>query len=675
MVRNPFSITKANDLSDEQIRDYWVDLAPGGGFESLISPRELMPKLFLGGKGSGKTHIFRYFSFPLQCVRTDSKAILDKVMEDGYLGIYVRCRGLDASRFSGKAQDREKWTYLFSYYMDLWLAYHVLGILQKLTDEGGLDFSGVSTEFSTNVLALFESDESRPLKTVGDLREFIRALQKQVDYSVNKAAITGQLDEEIRVSPGRLVFGIPKILASFVPELDQITFLYLIDELENIEAGQQQYINTLIRERQGYVTFRLGVRTYGMRTYKTLAADEKIISGSEYDPVYLDEHLRIAKKEYRKFSRDLVVSRLRQAGFVDRSKNKSVDVDGFFTVECGDSQGGFDTTFVRAKEGEREYFRKLRERLEIGLSRNISPGLSSPSDVHTVIDRLRLPDDPILEKINILLLYRAWNCKSNLIDSSGQIAKACARYREYGKEKTSYSYAVQHFSSDMYAQVCREYHRRFHYRGLATFINLSDGIPRNLLILLKTIYKWAVFAGEDPFGSLPISTRSQDRGVLETTDWFFRDAPVGGGRAAHNARTVVSRLGELFRALLYADKPPECSLNTFSASTTDLSVEKIVEVATDFSLLVKIPRGQKNKNTRGVDNKYQLNKMLVPRWGLPLARRGAISLSGKEVRIVFDPSAEEEFNTIKKIRVARANFPFRFAKKESKFSTPSLFDD
>lgn len=66
---NPFSLTKANDLTNDQIQDLWVDVgsseAPNSLFNSgrFASP---MPTFILGGKGSGKTHLMRYASYALQ---------------------------------------------------------------------------------------------------------------------------------------------------------------------------------------------------------------------------------------------------------------------------------------------------------------------------------------------------------------------------------------------------------------------------------------------------------------------------------------------------------------------------------------------------------------------------------------------------------------------------------
>lgn len=118
MSENPFEVTKAVDFTDEEIAATWVDL-PGGGFKSLVDPRSPMPRFLVGGKGGGRTHLLRYFSYPLQCLRhTDDR--IKGIQSDGYVGIYFRCGGLNSSRFAGKRQDEDTWATVFSYYTEVW---------------------------------------------------------------------------------------------------------------------------------------------------------------------------------------------------------------------------------------------------------------------------------------------------------------------------------------------------------------------------------------------------------------------------------------------------------------------------------------------------------------------------------------------------------------------------
>ena len=119
-MEKPFDITKAVDFTDAQIADTWVDLR-GNGFLDLVNPQSPMPLILLGGKGSGRTHLMRYCSYSLQKLRSRNRDLIEYIRSQKYLGIYMRCEGLNAGRFEGKGQSLEAWAALFTYYFDLWL--------------------------------------------------------------------------------------------------------------------------------------------------------------------------------------------------------------------------------------------------------------------------------------------------------------------------------------------------------------------------------------------------------------------------------------------------------------------------------------------------------------------------------------------------------------------------
>ena len=60
MKSNPFDITKAVDYTDNEIYKYWVDL-DGQASVKVMKPDSLMPMIIVGSKGSGKTHIMKYY--------------------------------------------------------------------------------------------------------------------------------------------------------------------------------------------------------------------------------------------------------------------------------------------------------------------------------------------------------------------------------------------------------------------------------------------------------------------------------------------------------------------------------------------------------------------------------------------------------------------------------------
>ena len=108
MITNPFDITKAVDFSDEDINRFWTNIPGEEGFMGLLKPNSLMPIIIKGSKGSGKTHVMRYFSYELQKIRYGNhlKEGLDK---DLFLGVYIRCSGFNANKFSGKGIPDEQW--------------------------------------------------------------------------------------------------------------------------------------------------------------------------------------------------------------------------------------------------------------------------------------------------------------------------------------------------------------------------------------------------------------------------------------------------------------------------------------------------------------------------------------------------------------------------------------
>jgi predicted ATPase len=80
--QNPFSISKASDLSNEDIQNFWVD---GINFSDFIDPSSLKPKIIVGGKGSGKTHLMKRFSYDVQIL--EKKTIASIIKDDCYIGI------------------------------------------------------------------------------------------------------------------------------------------------------------------------------------------------------------------------------------------------------------------------------------------------------------------------------------------------------------------------------------------------------------------------------------------------------------------------------------------------------------------------------------------------------------------------------------------------------------
>ena len=309
---------------------------------------------------------------------------------------------------------------------------------------------------------------------------------------------------------------------------------------------------------------------------------------------------------------------------------------------------------------ERPYLARLRRQLK-EYARDTNGKPLDSKDVDLIVNASRVASRPLLEKANILRIYRAWADGIDLVGLAHDMGDSRSSDIPIDQMKPTKEQQVilNYFATDLKAQLCHDLQRGPVYAGLDQFIRLSDGLPRNLLVILKYIFRWARFGEEDPFRDGIISLDSQRRGLLDAADWFLADAkPLGS--EGDDLLGAIGRLCNMFRQLRYSDKPVESSLTGFS---TDLDrctqrARAMVGLAEKWSLLARVEGGQKNRNSGLIEHKFRLNRLISPRWDLPIALRGVVSLRNEEVNAIFDPDYADNFTAVLNQRLIRMNAPF-----------------
>jgi len=658
---NPFLITKATDFSDDEIQEFWVDLV-GESFSGMAKPTSPMPMLILGGKGCGKTHLMRYFSWPLQKIRGKGR-LLDQVLEEGFLGIYLRCEGLNANRFHGKGHKDEQWIGIFEYHFELTLCRLALQSFRK-TLETPLPMA-VESSLCKRFQTLFDTRDIPNFASLSEIDVFLLSTQNEIDVAVNNCALRKELNVTIKATRGNLLFGFPALVRNEVETFKDIPFLYLIDELENLTVLQQQYINTLIRERREGVSFKVGARLYGVRTLMTFSGGEENKEGSEFESLPLDVEFR-SNQNYNEFAAKLVARRIYEANsdrFTDETRVLQ-DLNAYFKTHSSENYGLEETQFLTdIDSANRVHFKHLRQQL-IDHAKQLDE-----LSIQEVLKNLSFGQYPLIEKLNIYLLYQDWYRKRNLVESSKSIQKHCAEFLANSASSTRHKEAWGHFKGDLLAQLLRENRKKQVYLGFDTFIAMSCGLPRNLLNILKHIFKWANFNNEEIFRQ-PISAESQIQGTRQAAEWFFSDASTKGPKAPIVSRSI-ERLANVFREIRFADKPIECSPCTFGFERGAASPQasEIIKLAEQYSLLIEITRGHFDKNSLRLDAKYQLNPMLAPIWDLPVGRRGTVSLKPNEIEAIFADTSDAAFDSVIKDFRRRMNVPFLMPDSRSQEAT------
>jgi hypothetical protein len=298
----------------------------------------------------------------------------------------------------------------------------------------------------------------------------------------------------------------------------------------------------------------------------------------------------------------------------------------------------------------RPYLKRLR-----GYVESAFPG--EPELADGVIKLLRSDDHPLVEKASVFMLYRQWPAqKASLLKIAKVIGDDAQLYCS-GQRGGQLSQTLDYFRSDLLAQFYRDCRQRVPFAGLKTLTELSQGIPRNFLTILKYTYRRSFFANESPFSGGLISVASQSNGVRDSSSWFWEDAqPDGNG---DEVREAVEALALLFRSIRFSDRPAECDLCTFSVVVDALTPvsRNVLKLAENWSYLIQTRDGARNKNDRGVRAKYQLGPMLAPKWDLSEHRRGNIELRVELANAIFDRAHRDELPTLVRARVAGMHGP------------------
>jgi hypothetical protein len=388
-----------------------------------------------------------------------------------------------------------------------------------------------------------------------------------------------------------------------------------------------------------------------MKTFETMGSGEPIRLGAEFERVVLDEVLRGEPKQYEGLVRRLVAKRLLRSGYAAAANN---EIDSYFEqLDNSDYWRSIERLLPTPKENQfAPYHLKLSKDLKSSL-------ILDDATITTIIDALQVQNHRFLEKAAAFQYRKLWPTDRETAMTIAAEVGNQARALEEGDRDAGGELAklISHFSSDILAQLLNDYARRLPYAGFDTLIELSQGITRNLLVNLKHIFRRSRFAGEAPFLSGQISIKSQSDGARDGASWFWEDAqPPSGGL---QVRDAVESLAVLFRTLRLSHSPSECALCAFSVPFETLSEnsQRTLIVAENWSYLVKLKEGRRNKNNKQIDALYQLGPMLAPRWEVSEHRRGTIELNQELANAILDPAHRAELPSLMKKRLGRLKVP------------------
>lgn len=653
---NPFAPIRASDYTDRQINELWVDVG-GNRMATILEPRSLGSKYILGSKGSGKTHLLRYQSYQVARHRWAGKSGLSIIENVGCLAVFLRTTNIDAPRFEMASRAEAAWQQLFSVHLELRLAELVLDALIDIKNSSPGEIFDDKGLIGTIAKTIGISDEAfHRLSSIEELQSWTLLWLQKIDDAINAAAFSGQVELHLPFSMGSLSLPIGSGLKQWHPTFERFHLIYILDEIENLTTRQQEVVNTLVRYAEGRATFRLTGRLYARKTLATVSEGEENREGSEFSVIRLDEILR-SWTNYSDFAKKFIAKRMggghgATATFDPRETFEEINLEKY--VERL-SPSLNDSRFIRL-------FRDA-------VTKSTLPKLLDVTAVEQIIEILTAGFSPLFQRLNVLLFCKKLARTSNPDSVASRIKENCLTYlNQTIPEKNSYRTAVGHWKLDLFAQLCRESKKRdamIPYAGFHSLVEMSSHNPRNLLVLLAKVYEIANFKEIDLRSGNKLPVEIQSEAAIEAARFAF-ESDSNYGQKSDFAREATRRLAEVLRTARYALNIPEVSPLAVSFNNDELTSEgrKMLESAINYSLIHEIYEGRIDRNNQQIRRKIQLSPMLSARWGLSIARRGDISLSGEVINAIFDPKSKDTFDPLLRQLQNRWNFPFTSAFKD-----------
>ena len=603
--KNPFTDYHANQIDVESLLDYWCD--PFAIFSNWgLTENEVYsgngPLIFIGGRGSGKTMFLRHCSVNVQKAHFDreksnDQTFLDHINMLGGIGIYIRFDGATLKSFEGSNLTNEVWENLFVHYFELYLAREYLIALEVLEDDSPTS-SGTLVAFLDKMCALLGCDKE--IETLNQLIDEVSARISEVsDYRGVIGFKFAEFQPTKPIISQHLSFQVPALIKEFFQKIHSKTnFILLLDEFENFSTSQQRMINTLLKFVKPGLTFRIGMRRNGWRTYGTVNDDDFVKEGRDYEKFIFEEILHSKNSGYQEFLIEVARKRLER-------------VDVF--VQLG-------TTDIRHFLGKNEDLEA--EALEIAKQDLSKIDNFYKSKFPIIQDAVLLPNKSPLVRI----LGFLWIIRGESIDLT---QKAIIEFEN--KKRTKLAKRLQYDLVNKYRLslaiiLASIYRTQKLYYSFNTFSYLSSGIVGHFIELCRYTFRYAEFGSDRDYIDGLITKELQGKAAIDVA---MNELQQVKRIEKHGRRlySLVENLGEIFRTyhLDLRIRYPETNQFSLDKSALNDNSMAVFNSALMWSVIQKKSTLQSNAPRSKKTELYTLNRIFSPVFQISYRTRGGIN--------------------------------------------------
>lgn len=620
IFENPFEDINANVLDPRQIVEYWCSPFEQGilnNFDEHKFRTCKVPIILQGSRGSGKTTILKYFSYPAQIERAEKKkdSLLKVITSEKEVGFYYRCDDSFISTFKSIFQsiNPDGWTKIFDNYLELIFCKNILDLYCLLVKRGE-----VTPDFEQEMIRGILSDTSlKGMLEVYSMDCLYRKVNELVyyinDYKNRSAFVEEAFVPEVILELFSVSGEIVNQLKKYIPGLNDVLFVFMFDEFENLTHELQRHFNTLIKFARDDISLRIGRRSEGIITNETINDVEYLRENNDYYLASLD---REVEQRDRNNLREYFLG-IAEKRFLIMKKNNGANFE--LLTMFGDKENLDNECRELCKDRVTHLKYILRE----------DPNIAKDEKYcDQIIQIIRNVENPIAETINALWVIRS---RKDKLETAEKVAMTMNSFFSDKKDSDVKKYADDYNNKYRYAItvfLCSVYKKEKLYYGFNAISYLSNGNPRTFINLCRTIISDAYFFERKKFLETgTISKETQSKAIHNFAKSEF-DEICSIIKYGESIRTLILNIGNIF-ADYHKDRKiryPETNQFYFDEMSLYDCDKEIIKTALSWSMIIKKEKAQ--RITAGDSKKgdlYHINKVFYPIFDISYRTRGGVN--------------------------------------------------
>ena len=235
------------------------------------------PSFLVGGRGTGKTTTLQSLGYNTTLKRLEADGC--NYSDQHYLGVLVRMNKNRVHAFKGEHLSIDNWRKAFAHYFNLIVCLELSQLAIWLEHSQQIS---IPNEYIAEISFDLGLKEASSFE---QLRKLIKNAISQLQLYVNTPFSTHEINFSVAESPLRKF---SEILEENEALEGRVIFC-CIDEYENLLDYQQGVINTYIKHASPPLSYKVGVRKYGVRNWNTTDTNDMLNTPDDYAAIEIDQ--------------------------------------------------------------------------------------------------------------------------------------------------------------------------------------------------------------------------------------------------------------------------------------------------------------------------------------------------------------------------------------------------